>query len=104
MRVIYKKYLPKEEIPVYDYARNRKLVKYYTRETMAAVVSVPCRFEGRGPDPCMPLLYSSGETEMIDLYRGIGDRDTSGVQDFRSTCFVENEAGLISPLERFKTL
>ena len=104
MRVIYKKYLPKEEIPVYDYARNRKLVKYYTRETMAAVVSVACLFEGRAPDPCMPFFYSSGETEMIDLYRGIGDRITSVEKDFRSTWFVENVAVLISPLERFKTM
>ncbi len=104
MRLIYKKYLPNEEIPVYDYARNRKLVKYYTRETMAAVVSVACLFEGSTPDPCMPFFYSSGETEIIDFYRGIGDKIISEEKDFSSIWFVENVCKLISPLERFKTM
>lgn len=104
MRLIYKKYLPNEDIPVYDYAQNRKLVKYYTRETMAAIVSVACLFEGTTPDPCMPFFYSSGETEIVDFYRGIGEKFINEEKDFSSNWFVENVSQLISPLERFKTM
>lgn len=103
MRVIYKKYLPEEEIPVYDYVRNRKLVKYYTRETMAAVVATACLFDGHTPDSDMPFFYSSGETEMVHFYRDMGDI-IGGEESFRSIWFVEKMSVLISPLERFKTM
>ena len=89
---------------MYEYARNRKLVKYYTRETMAAVVAVARLFEGTAPDADMPFFYSSGETEIVDFYRDIGEKFVNEENDFSSLWFVEEVSRSISPLERFKTM
>src|SRR5690554_4193681 len=69
MRIIYKKYLPKEDIPVYDFVRKRKLVKYYTRETMAAVVCTGLLLKGQEVSEETPFFFSNSESEMMDYYR-----------------------------------
>lgn len=104
MRVIHRIYLPNEEIPVYDFAKNRKLVKYYTRETMAAIVTVSQLFEGREIPSDMPFYYSTEETEMLDFYRNICSQYAYINHEFSSLGFIENVVPTISPLQQFKMM
>jgi len=104
MRVIHRIYLPNEEIPVYDFAKNRKLVKYYTRETMAAVVAVSQLFEGREIPSDMPFYYSTEETEMLDFYKNICSQYAHIKDEFSSLGFIENVVPTISPLQQFKMM
>jgi len=104
MKVIYHIYLPDEDIPVYDFVKNRKLVKYYTRETMAAVVAVSQLLEGEETNQDMPFFYSTGETEMMDLYRNICSQYELANNEFSSRGFIENIVPKISPLQQFKVM
>jgi hypothetical protein len=104
MRVIHRVYLPNEDIPVYNFAKNRKLVKYYTRETMAAVVAVSQLFEGQSIPSDMPFYYSTGETEMLDFYQGICIQYAQIKDEFSSLGFIENIVPTISPLQQFKMM
>ena len=70
MKIVYKKYTASDEIPVYDYVHQRKLVKYYTRETMAAVVAAAELLAGCEVRNDMPFFYSTGETEVMEFYTG----------------------------------
>jgi hypothetical protein len=104
MNAIYRIYLPGDEIPVYDHVKNRKLVKYYTRETMAAVVTLAQFLEGKTVPSDRPFFYSSGETETLDFYREICNR-YAGVKDkFSSKGFIDNIVPTISPLQQFKMM
>jgi hypothetical protein len=104
MRVIYKKYLPDEEIPAVDYFSRRKLVKYFTRETMAAIVSIGELLNGTRPSSDTPFYFSGGETEMMDLYKEACMVFDSGVVKFDSSLFLEKALPVISPLSHFKMM
>ena len=65
MRVIYRKYLPGEDIPAADYFSRRKLVKYFSRETMAAVVCIGELLKGEVPSPETPFFFSSLQKEKV---------------------------------------
>lgn len=104
MRVIYTKYLSGEDIPVYDFAKKRKLVKYYTRETMAAIVAVSKLYEGLTVGQDMPFFYSTGEVEMLQFYRSIATQYATVQSEFSSLGFIEHILPTISPLEQFKMM
>lgn len=104
MRVIHHIYSPSEDIPIYDFVRNRKLVKYYTRETMAAVIAVSKLFEGQTIPSDMPFFYSTGETEMLDFYVNICSQYSQKHDEFSSLGFIENIVPMISPIQQFKMM
>ncbi len=104
MRSIHRIYLPDEDIPIYDYVKNRKLVKYYTRETMAAVIAVSQLFEGHPIPSDMPFFYSTGETETLDFYRKICSEYSQISEEFSSLGFIENIVPMISPIQQFKMM
>jgi len=104
MKSIHRIYLPDEDIPIYDYVKNRKLVKYYTRETMAAVVTVSHLFGGQPLPSDMPFFYSTGETEMLDFYRNICSQYSQISDEFSSLGFIENIVPMISPIQQFKMM
>ena len=47
MKTQYLRFAPDEEIPALACIRKRKLVKYYTRETLAAVLAVSRLLDGQ---------------------------------------------------------
>jgi hypothetical protein len=104
MQLIHQVYLPDQPIPVYDHVKNRKLVKYYTRETMAAVVTLSRFLKGREIIPDMPFFYSTGETEYMDFYRETCIRYAETGKDFSSTHFIKYIVPGISPLQQFKMM
>ena len=104
MNVLFRTYLPDEDIPVYEYVKNRKLVKYYTRETMAAVVLASQLLDGQTFPSDMPFFYSTSENEMLDFYRDICIQYDSITDEFSSLGFIENIVPRISPLQQFKMM
>lgn len=104
MRVIYKIYESSEQIPVYDYISRRKLVKYFTRETMVAMVCAGELLKERKPLPETPFFYSSSELEMMDIYNEACSAFDSDSHNFTSSGFMERALPVISPLSHFKSM
>lgn len=104
MRIVYKKYTASDEIPVYDYVQQRKLVKYYTRETMAAVVAAAELLAGCEVRNDMPFFYSTGETEVMDFYTGSCKTYAVRNTTFNTPRFIEDVVPTISPLSQFKMM
>ncbi|MFA5641724.1 MAG: hypothetical protein WCR61_04655 [Bacteroidales bacterium] len=104
MRIIYKKYLPKEDIPVYDFVRKRKLVKYYTRETMAAVVCTGLLLKGQEVSEETPFFFSNSESEMMDYYRDACIAFDQKRIPFTTHDFIKIAVPSISPLSHFKMM
>jgi hypothetical protein len=104
MRIIYKKFSPTQEIPAADYFSRRKLIKYFTRETMAAVVCIGELLNGESISPQTPFYFSSAETEMMDAYKEACKVFDSGDLKFDSALFLEHALPVISPLSHFKMM
>ena len=106
MKVIYKKYAANQDIPVFDYVTKRKLTKYHTRETMAAMVAMGELYKDQKPPADMPFFYSTGELEYLDYYRQLS---LSFTEEERNTPFtgsfaVEKAMPRMSPLDQFKIM
>ena len=104
MTVIYRKYCPGEEIPVYDFVKKRKLVKYYTRETMAAVVCAGTLLRDKNIESSTPFFYSTADTEMMDFYKQACEVFSDSNKPFSSLEFIQTAVPSISPLSHFKMM
>jgi hypothetical protein len=104
MNTIYHKYLPQEEIPVFDYVSKRKLVKYYTRDTMAALVCMGQLFKEKRPSPETPFFFSTGENEMMDIYKEVCRTFAEKKIEFTPPQFIEKGIPTISPVSNFKMM
>ena len=105
MKVVFNKFAPDEEIPVLDYIRNRKMLKYYNREARAALVTIGMLFREYTPNEDTPLFYSVGkvENDEFDIHKiARNSRDAAG--RFSNQEFVEKGMMQISPLTQFKVL
>ena len=110
MKVVYKYYTAEEVIPVHDFVKNRKLVKYFSRETAAAIVASATLLKdiaqcNQALDPLTPFYYETGAMESEDLGLDLIAQvscDTSGKFDQKN--FVENGAKAVPPLTQFKAL
>jgi hypothetical protein len=105
MKIVYNHYAPDEIIPVNDYVRNRKLVKYFSRETRAAIVAAARLLRDMTIDPVMPFYYETGVIEDEDLgleHIAKASCDESG--KFSQKNFVENGVKAVPPLTQFKAL
>lgn len=105
MRVIYDCYRPGQEIPVKEYLKNRKFVKYLNRESMAAIVATGRLLDEVAVKPETPFYYSTGLLEYEDY--GLSDIVTfSTGEDGRLSqeAFVEFARLRFSPLSQFKVL
>ena len=94
-----------EEIPVLPFLKNRKMVKYLNRETMAAIVAVG-RLSGSVPlPPEIPFYYATGMLEYEDYgLREIVAASTDASGMFSAKRFVEDGIRAVSPLNQFKVL
>lgn len=105
MRLVLDRYAADEPIPVQRFVKNRKLVKYFNRETAAALVAVGKLFEQSAPDPAMPFYYETGVMEFESLGLdaiAANSRDETG--RFAQRLFVERGAKSVPPLTQFKAL
>lgn len=74
MTSIYRSYRPDEEIPVAPRLHRRKLLKYYSREAMAAVLAASEFLEGRPIPPRIPFYYASACVEDLSFLEEVFTR------------------------------
>jgi hypothetical protein len=105
MKVVFDVYRTDEEIPVIEYLKNRKLKKYFSRETAAAIVTVGKLLQGSHIDHDTPFYYATGVVEYEDyglskIVAACSDSDSR----FSQKRFVQKGLSSISPLTQFKLL
>ena len=105
MKVVFDSYRIDEEIPVREYLKNKKLHKYFSRETASALVSAGKLLAGMEIDPDTPIYYATGIVEYEDygldrIVEVCSDKD----KRFSQRLFVEKGLSSISPLTQFKLL
>jgi len=105
MKVVFNHFEANENIPVYDYIRNRKMAKYYNREAQAAFVSIGMLLKNLTLEYSTSLYYAVGiiEHEEFNINKiAIHSVDESG--QFSNKSFIEKGMMQISPLTQFKVL
>jgi hypothetical protein len=105
MKILFEAYERDEPIPVQRYIGNRKLVKYFNRETAAAVVCASKLLEGETFDSSTPFYYETGVMEyenlgLDDIARESADADGH----FSQQGFAQEGARAVPPLTQFKAL
>jgi hypothetical protein len=105
MKKVFNAFSPGESIPVIDYITNRKLAKYYNRETQAALVTSGMLFKEDRPEKNTPIFYATGivECEEYDLDK-IARNSLNESGNFSNQLFIEKGMMQISPLTQFKVL
>jgi len=104
MKMIYKKYELHEDIPVRSVLNNKKLVKYFNRETSAGIVCLAELLKDTVINPETPIYYETGLIEYEDF--GLDTIVETCIEDgkFSQQAFVEKGMSSISPLTQFKIL
>ena len=101
MKKVYLHYSPEEEIPALPYIRKRKLVKYYTRETLAAVLAAAQLLDGEDLPSQTPFYYASADTENFDCFREVFEKfSAAGVRTFDA----ERYLAFAPPTSQFKIM
>lgn len=105
MKIIFDSYEVSEKIDAIPYLKNRKLNKYYNRETSAAIIAVSKLFDGMDLDPYIPFYYATGLLEYEDY--GLCHIVEDSLDDdlkFSQKLFLEKGISNVSPLSQFKIL
>lgn len=105
MKSIFDSYGSSETIPFLKHLRNKKLKKYFNRETMAAIAVLGNFLEETSVDPFTPFFYSTGLLEYEDygldeIVRGSIEYDCT----FSEKLFIDTGLAFVSPLNQFKVL
>lgn len=105
MKTCFVSFTGEETIPVIGYLRNRKLRKYFSRETSVAVVCAARLLEGESLPQETPFYYAAGllAYEEYGLPKLVGN-SMSDEGRFSTQRFVEVGLVGISPLTSFKCL
>ncbi len=105
MKVTFDSYKPGEEIPVVQYLKNRKLRKYFNRETEAALVGVGKLTRNIELRPETPFYYATGVMEYEDYgLEEIVRNSTDEPDGFSHKLFIEEAIPRVSPLNLFKVM
>ena len=105
MKFIFDSYSPDEKIPVLQYLKNKKIKKYFSLETMAAIVGLGKLIESLNLDIEIPLYYATGMMEYEDYgLKEIGEHSVDRYGNFSQKSFIESSRIQISPLNQFKVL
>ncbi len=105
MVVVYNLYKKDDLISINDFVKNKKLTKYYNRETMAAMLTVGQLMKQISYSSETPIYYSTGivEHEEYELDK-IAALSANEHQQFDTHLFIEKGMSAISPLTQFKVL
>ena len=104
MKMVYKKFELSEEIPVRNVLKNKKLIKYFNRETAAGIFCLSELLSKNKIDSDTPFFYETGFIEYEDF--GLNKIVETCVEEgkFSQKAFVEKGMSSISPLTQFKIL
>ncbi|MFZ1729741.1 MAG: hypothetical protein WAV84_06400 [Bacteroidota bacterium] len=101
---MYKKAGLEEEIPVRPVLNNKKLVKYFNRETALGIICLSELLEGVSVPSDTPLYYDTGLVEYEDF--GLNKIVENCAEDgtYSQETFVGRGMSVISPMTQFKIL
>lgn len=102
---VYRHFPGDAEIPVRSHLRNRKLAKYFNRETAALVTCAAVLLDGREIPAATPFAYAMGQVEHEDYgLRTLGDGSRGADDRFCPDAFIATGIAGVSPLTQFKVL
>jgi hypothetical protein len=105
MKAVFDAYPAGAAIPVQQHVKNRKLVKYFNRETAAAVVACSKLLHGLALDPQTPFYYETGVMEFEDLgLDAIANASLDEAGNFSQRLFIDKGTRAVPPLTQFKAL
>ena len=105
MNIQYDFYNPEEIIPVSGFLKNKKLSKYFNRETSAAITAVSKLLTDIKYSETMPFYYATGWIEYEDYgLELIAEGSLGDDKKFSNKNFIKNGLSKISPLNQFKIL
>ena len=105
MKTVFFSFSLEDSIPVSQYLKNKKLQKYFNRETEAAIVGMGKLTEGMDLDSETPFYYALGSIEYEDYGLKeivLGSQDQNFL--FSNKLFIEKGLPSVSPLNQFKVL
>lgn len=95
-----------ETIPIREFIKKRKLIKYFNKETSSSIVCVSQLLEGVTLDSSTPFYYSMGLIEYEDF--GLEEIATLSQEtksnQFSQQHYIEKAMPNVSPLSQFKVL
>lgn len=101
MKTVYLHYSPEEEIPAGPCIRRRKLVKYYTRETLAAVLAASTLLDGEDIPAQTPFYYASADVENFGCFREAFEKiSAAGMDTFDAARYL----AFAPPTAQFKIM
>jgi hypothetical protein len=105
VKIAFVTYQPGEHIPVASCLQNKKLAKFFNRETSAAIVCMD-NLLGKSPlAPETPFYYATGWIEYEDYgLREIAEDSAAEDGKFSDEIFIKKGLSRISPLNQFKVL
>lgn len=105
MKLVFESYAAAAPIPVQQFVRNRKLVKYFNRETAAALIAARKLLDQAPCDPATPFYYETGIMEFESLgLDAIAEGSCDADGHFEQRRFAEVGAKAVPPLTQFKAL
>lgn len=105
MRTVFDSYEHATAIPVQEHVRNKKLIKYFNRETAAAVVCAAKLLKQVKVHSEIPFYYETGKMEFEDLGLDlIADASLDEDGHFSQRLFIERGTKAVMPLTQFKAL
>jgi hypothetical protein len=94
-----------ETIPVFDFLKDRKLAKYFSRETAAAIVCLGRLLSVVKIPSGIPVYYATGITEREDYgLPGIVRNSTDSNGRFSTELFIRKGFAEVPPITQFKLL
>ncbi len=106
MRKFYQSWKLDEVIPVTQFLKQKKIKKYFNRETAAAVTTLGMLLKENNTIPTtIPICYATGDLAYQDY--GLDNIINGSIDDggtFSTECFIEKGIVAISPLNQFKIL
>jgi hypothetical protein len=105
MNAAFMTFAPGDAIPVLDYLKDRKLAKYFSRETAAAIVCLGKLLKDVEIPSRIPVYYATGITEHEDYgLPGIAKNSTDSTGRFSQELFIRRGFAAVPPITQFKLL
>ena len=105
MNITFKSYGRDERIPVEKHVKNKKLIKYFNRETSAAIVSAGELLREYPVPHDIPFYYETGVMEHEDFgIEMIAKASIDEKGEYNQQCFIEKGIAAVHPLTQFKAL
>jgi hypothetical protein len=105
MKAAFSTFAQGETIPVFDYLKDRKLAKYFSRETAAAIVCLGRLLKKVDIPSGIPVYYATGITEHEDYgLPGIARNSTDSTGRFSPELFIRKGFAEVPPITQFKLL